>query len=553
MGRPNATYGIAALLIVAAACTDPAPPPVGANVGEPACPMPPITDETTVATTHGNVRGTSGADGFAFLGIPYGAAPSGANRFRPPDPPACWAGVRDATSYGPACPQLDIVTNRPTGSEDCLGLNVWTPTIHDGLRRPVLVFIHGGGDMIGAANQTLLVDNLYGGAGLARDNDVVVVSFNYRLGPLGFLAHPALAAADPNGASGNYGLYDAIAALQWVQANIERFGGDPNRVMVFGESAGAFNTCALVASPLATGLFSGALMESGNCSAPSQAARYADAENLVAKVGCGGLSDVAEVRACLEAAPAERYSEAAGSLLAMVPATGPIDPRAIGHLAFGPSVDGVVLPREPIEALRAGVHNHVPLVIGTNRDEFAIFSLVPGQYPLDCSAYQQRMRDNFGDLAPAVIERYPCSVFDPLSGPEAYRDVITDALFTCPSRRAALAAAAAQSEPVFRFLFTHRFDYGPMAALGAFHTAELPFVFDSFGALAYIATSRERNLAKRIQARWTSFARIGEPSAPGSTTWPRYDSGDLALGIDVTESIVSDYDRDGCQLWDSVQ
>jgi para-nitrobenzyl esterase len=491
----------------------------------------------TVATSGGSLRGARSDEVLTFLGIPYAEPPTGKNRFRPSVPAAPWSGVKSADAYGPACMQLDLVTGKPTGSEDCLTLNVWTPATRG--QRPVMVFIHGGGELIGAANQRGLIGNLYDGADLARRQDAVVISFNYRLGPFGFLAHPAIAGA-------NHGLYDAVLALQWVQKNAAAFGGDPSHVLLFGESAGAFNTCALVASPLARGLFSSALMESGNCGAPTKEERYPRGRELATEVGCNDLE-------CLQNAPADAITKAGGSFFSMTPRDRPIEPRSIAYLSFGPSVDGALLPQAPIDALRDGRHNHVPLVIGTNRDEVSLFAAIPGEIPLTCGDYKARLEKNFGAFAEQVLKRYPCSVLNPVSGHDAYVKVISGAFFTCPSRRAARAAASSQTEPVYRYLYTHRFDYGPLWLLGPAHTMELPFVFRSFGALGYLPTPGEKRLSERIQQRWAAFARTGNPNVADEVAWLEYGADDAALVLDTTESTLRGYDREGCDLWDTVQ
>jgi para-nitrobenzyl esterase len=441
----------------------------------------------------------------------------------------------------------------PTGSEDCLSLNVWTPSLAPApqAQRPVMVFVYGGGNVIGATNQQLLGGNLYDGTALANAQDVVVITFNYRLGALGFLAHPSLSEASRDKRSGNYGLFDALLALRWVQANAANFGGDAQRVMLFGESAGAFNTCALVGSPLAKGLFSAALMESGNCSAPLMTDRYAAAGDFAKRVQCDGVPDVVS---CLKSAPLDQVVVNSGSLYDLIPGDNPTDPKTIGDLPFGASVDGYLLPASPLDALRKGMHNHIPLVLGSNMDEFAVFSVVPNAVPTTCQAYQDRLKANFGPLADQVFAHYPCSILDPVSGHDAYIKAISAALFTCPSRRAVAAAAGSQAEPVYRFLFTHHYDYGALLPLGAFHTAELEFVFNSFNALSYLPTPGESALSARIQSRWSGLARASLPDGPAGISWPQYNPAlDNALALDTNDSVVNGFDAEGCDFWDSVQ
>lgn len=259
---------------VASASPD-AAPPTGGGEGTPICPVGAAPDASTVPTTRGLVAGEADGSGLVFRGIRYAVAPTGDKRWKAPEPPACWADVVPAKAFGSACPQT--LSGVFHGDEDCLFLNVWTPAVPSAStkKRPVLFWIHGGADISGSADSftPTLGKGVYAGRKLAEAEDVIVVSANYRLGALGWLAPPALGDAAHGGASGNYGLLDQIAALRWVKDNIAAFGGDPSKVMVFGESAGAIDTCALIASPLAAGLFSSALMESGSCEDPTRAYR----------------------------------------------------------------------------------------------------------------------------------------------------------------------------------------------------------------------------------------------------------------------------------------
>ena len=255
----------------------------------------------TVVTDRGAVRGTAAAGVTDWLDIPFAAPPVGPLRWAAPELPACWRGVRSTQAFGPPCPQLDNGT--VIGSEDCLSLNVWKPANAKATApRAVMVFVHGGGNQQGSASNVVSGVTLYDGANLARTGDVVVVTVQYRVGALGYLASPSLASGTQP--AGNYGLLDQVAALQWVQGNIGAFGGDPKRVLLFGESAGAVDTCMLVASPLARGLFSRALMESGACGASDTATSERVASDFAQAAGCTG----ADVAACLRALPRTRSS-----------------------------------------------------------------------------------------------------------------------------------------------------------------------------------------------------------------------------------------------------
>jgi para-nitrobenzyl esterase len=312
------------------------------------------------------------------------------------------------------CAQAPALGTGTVGSEDCLTLNVWTPSSRGpSASLPVLVFIYGGGFELGSSNEQLipgLTGNLYDGRTLAETQKVVVVTYNYRLAALGFLAHPALSAESPNGASGNYGLLDGISALKWVQRNARAFGGDPSRVMLFGESAGAISTCSLLASPLAHGLFSSALMESGWCAAAPLTRRYTRGQHIAQAVGCAAVPDVA---ACLRAVSVDSIVQADGSPFGLVTdlINGPIDLSIYHDLHFGPTVDGYVLPDAPLSLIAQGKHNHVPVVMGSNSQEGAMFAL-PWTIT-SCSDYSNRLALNVGALAPEFEAAFPCNLFDP--------------------------------------------------------------------------------------------------------------------------------------------
>src|SRR5687768_8703879 len=323
----------ALLLLVVAACGDDGalPAPDASARCVPTAAAAPLE---TVMTTSGLVRGAPDQATLAYKRVPFAAPPIGEHRYAPPQPPACAEGEIDATALGPACPQLDDGTF--VGDEDCLHVNIWAPASAASSPRPVMFWIHGGGNSIGSA-----VYPIYDGRRLAEAGDVIVVSTNYRLGQLGFLA------LGTEGA-GVYGLLDQIAALAWVRDNISAFGGDPQNVTIFGESAGARNVCSLVASPAARGLFHRALMASGGCKAlPTRARAEQVAADLAAEVGC----TAGDVAACLRALPAET----------LVRALAP-DVSALASSPFQPMIDGVVQAAQPQDVIAAGGHAHVPFI-----------------------------------------------------------------------------------------------------------------------------------------------------------------------------------------------
>lgn len=496
-------------------------------------------DPHVVVTEAGEVRGMPAGAATAFLGIPYAAPPVGERRFRAPEPHTCWEGVREATSYGRVCPQM-LPSGSRFGDEDCLFANVWTPEARATTRRPVLVFIHGGAYEFGSGNQDLVLEgsgNLYDGRTLASEHDAVIVTINYRLGSLGFMAHPALSAEDPHGSSGNYGTLDQIAALRWVQGNIAAFGGDPDRVMIFGESAGGLSTCLLLATPLARGLFHAAIVESGGCQVATQATRFEQGANIAADVGC---DDAADPVACLRAAPASKFVVAFGK----DGFAGP-EPSRMWEMMHGPNIDGHVFVEPPLVTLREGRHAKVPVVFGSNSDEFEIFLPPMGL----CSDYYAFVGVTFGARADEVIAKYSCFAF--ATPRDAAVAVMTDHMFTCEARRMARAAQAGGSA-VRRYFFTRAYTNHALGALDAFHVAELPFVFRTFDVLSYPPTAADLELSRHIGGYWARLAATGDPDGPGAPAWPLYDAAaDTALRLDMPLETVTGVRSARCDFWDT--
>ncbi len=507
----------------------------------PACNVTPSGEALTVPTTRGVVRGKQSGKTHAFLGIPYTLPPVGPLRFKPPSPPACWEGTKDAASYGEQCPQLGSSSDTVAGSEDCLSLNVWAPDdAQPTSKLPVVFFIHGGANLAGASNQKL-VGNLYDGRGFAENQGAVVVSINYRLGALGFLAHPSFGKENASGISGNYGILDQIAALTWVKENILAFGGDASRVMVFGESAGAYNTCALLAAPLAKGLFSSALMESGTCNAPTLKDAETSGVSFAQKLKCDGVPDIA---ACLRAAKPEDLVKGGGSL--SVETSAPIDFAHTLNLPFGANTDGQILPDSPIAALRKGTYNKMPIVMGTNAHEIELF-LPPGT-PLNCFVYDSDLKSSMGAHADALKKLYPCN---PVYPRDAAVAVATDLHFTCPTRRALRAVAASQTEASFRYYFTHSSSNAPL--LRASHASELVYVFGTFESAGFLSTTAERTLSADMQGYWGRFAKNGNPNGNAAFAWPAYSAtSDVAIELETTLAKRTDIQSAQCDLWDSL-
>jgi para-nitrobenzyl esterase len=474
----------------------------------------------------GVVRGTTGAGCSAFLGVPYAAPPVGERRWAPPAPVPGWEGARDATRPGPAAWQptggpLDGLVPGMGSSDqgdDCLTLNVWTPAPDDA-RRPVLVWVHGGAFQLGAGSL-----GVYDGTRLAIATDSVVVTFNYRLGALGFLVID-----DPSTAP-NVGLLDQVAALEWVRDNIAGFGGDPDRVMVFGESAGAGGVLSLLSMPAASGLLHRAIVQSGATDLLLDRERAAEVTACFAR--CAGVDpgDVPALRDLSPAAVLAAQAQAAGELFATV-----------GTMPFHPCVDGDVLPSSWLDASHEGV-NAVPLVIGTTRDEMALFSgFDPAAATLDDASLRRRLTGAAaGGLdIEALIDAYTGT--GPSAPPKVWSRIQTDQAMWLPALR--IAEARAAHAPVWMY----RFDWPAADAhLGAPHGIDIPFPFttvdrdgwDSFVADPDVAME----LAAVEQALWASFGRDGVPSAVG-VEWPRFDAdrrATLLLGRSV--EVVDDPD-----------
>jgi para-nitrobenzyl esterase len=402
-----------------------------------------------------------------------------------------------------------------------------------------MFFIHGGANVIGASNEEIYGGNLYDGEALARDRDVVVVTTNYRLGAFGFMVHPALASGARSDDSGNYATLDQIAALQWVKHNIGAFGGDPSRVMIFGESAGALNTCVLLASPLAKGLFASALMESGECTSLSRGEAERRGHDVAAGVGCAGD----DVGACL------RGKSAAD--LAFVPTHVP-NLLAGWDLFYAANVDGLVLDAPPLSSIQSGASTHVPFVIGSNAHETELF--IGKDDVKSCADYDRYLEKTVPSLKDEVARRYPCSSY---AFPRwAAVAASTDMSFTCPARRIARAAAA-NGVPTHRYLYTHVRDYGSLSFLRAFHAAELAFVFRTYDLDPmghYVATLGEMNLSSQIQGYWSSLAKSGDPNpSTFALPWPQYErASEQLLVLDEAPILTDDQAAAACDFWDSV-
>jgi para-nitrobenzyl esterase len=400
-----------------------------------------------------------------------------------------------------------------------------------------MVFIHGGGNTGGATSDIMFKGSyFYDGEQLAARGDVVVVTVEYRLGALGFLAHPALSAESGRAVSGNYGSLDQIAALKWVQRNIDVFGGDPDRVTLFGESGGARDVCTLVSSPLAQGLFARAILESGACNQPTLDQREVDGEDIAALVGCPSPTDVD----CLRNTSVQAWLDAVGG--------GGDDSGFVNDNIIGPNIDGYVLTDSPWNVLTSGTNNAAELLIGANTDETA--TMVGGVPPLpDAQAYADYVDDIYGALAPDVLRLYPASDYPtPL---DAFISVTTDQQFICPMWRV-VRGAAANSQPVYWYRFRHTLDHPDYEDLGAFHGIELYYLFQHMDDLPdYTPSADDLDVEEAMWRYWTSFAATGDPNSGGGLpVWAPYSTtSDKYHSIDATIADTPEDRTEKCEFW----
>ena len=479
-----------------------------------------------VATAYGPVRGETRNGMRMFRGIPYAAPPVGDLRWKPPVRPAAWEQPKDATAFGTPCwqPIIDGIYSRGEleRSEDCLYLNVWTRA-EAGDARPVMVWIHGGTLRIGHGHLPM-----YDGGALTKQG-VVLVSINYRLGPLGFLAHESLSAESPHGVSGNYGLLDQIAALEWVRDNIAAFGGDPNNVTIFGESAGSWSVCFLYASPLADGLFHRAVGQSGGRFAPLPGLFEDSAAGQSGHAVGAALADLLEApdAAALRAIPA-------ATLYAKLEAS---DWAEAGNFVY---VDGHVFPAAVSELVAAGKHRRVPLLLGSNADEgTALFMDLPD---IDEAAWRREVEDAWGEQADDLLAAYAEDAAD--SPIRARQQLLSDQYFAWEMRTWARRHSA-QGDPAWLYFYSHPTDLGGEygLSLGAFHAAEIPYVFGNphlgFGRQAAV-TESDAEVSRLMVGYWTNFAKTGDPNGAGLPAWPQYRAEtDLALEISAAPGVVA--------------
>lgn len=464
---------------------------------------------------------------WAWRGLPYAAPPVGALRWRPPAPAGCWEGTRRFEAFGAKCPQLSDEGGYE-GDEDCLTLNVWAPTVGTS-GRPVWVFLHGGGNTVGAASEPL-----YDGALAAAEQGLVVITVQYRLGALGFLTHTALDAERAERISGNYGLLDQQAALRWVQENVAAFGGDPAQVLLFGESAGAQDTLAHFVSPGAAGLARAMLVQSGGYYSETLAESRAAMTAVVDAVGC---STVAEPLTCLRATSAE-------ALVRVPVGIGPLEPG----LKYRPVIDGVIIPDDPERLLREGRGQPIPLVLGSNADETS--RMVPAVRTE--AEYRQYVTARFGPLAPRVLARYPVSDF--ATPFQALVRLTTDVIWTCPTRQTLRWVEATGRAPTYRYFFDARGPGRAGALIGATHGLELAFVFGNFCALqGFTPDAGLAALGREMRTHWAALAATGAPAATAPVAWPAYvGAEDRTLRFAQPIEVLRGVRTEACDFWDGL-
>jgi len=457
-----------------------------------------------VKTESGLLAGMPSADGsvVAYKGLPFAAPPVGNLRWRAPKPAAPWQGVRQASQFSASCIQTIVEERKPWTyefmthtpiSEDCLYLNVWTGAKSASERRPVFFWMYGGGYTEGSAAVPV-----YDGEALAR-RGLVVVTINYRLGLFGFLAHPELSKESDRNASGDYGLLDQIAALQWVQKNVAAFGGDPNRVTIAGQSAGAGSVHSLTASPLAKGLFQRAVAESGSAVVPNNPMpRLAQAEELGAKFAASkGARDIGALRAM-------SWQDLVGGT------------RTGNTSNFRPIVDGWVLP-DTVESIFAqGRQNDVPTLTGLTADEG---SAAPDYGMIPSAKFETQIRQRFGDLAVSFLKLYPFAGDDQAGVAEktSAREQGRASMYLWAVNRGKTGKTKA-----FTYYWTHAEPGPDKKRYGAFHTSEVPYVFNTLDKSSRPWTAEDHQIAEALGAYWANFARNGDPNAKGLPSWPSF-------------------------------
>ena len=479
-----------------------------------------------VITQYGPIQGSLNGTIHQFLGIPFAKPPVNTLRWKAPQAPTAWTSTLSTNSFAPVCPQKNFATGGTsytiTGNEDCLYLNVWTPQV-GAANLPVLVFIHGGGNQQGSASEVNGGTQMFFGKNMSQRGNAVVVTIQYRLGPLGFLVHPGLEPENANNKSGNYAVLDQILALTWVQNNIANFGGDPNKVMIFGESAGGVDVGNLLVSPLASGLFQRACIQSATPlindynNSKTKGIAYVDSFT-------NSGTDVQKI-AFMRNLPSDSIVKNEKS---------PLSGGAV-QLAWQPVLDNVVFTDYPFQKFQSGNFNKVPLMIGSNSEEMSL-SAPPTVTPLMVTAL-------INSTLPSSLQAQATTLYPPgtntTQARQSYIGILTDAQFTATTRRVAQCVSVNQTEPVWRYFFTHKHTIPQLATYGSYHGMELFYVFNTWEN-ATLGTGplfkpQDDSVQNAMLNYWVNFANTGNPNVVGLPNWPQYQSiNDCYLEIKAT-------------------
>lgn len=483
-------------------------------------------DGLTVRVKQGRLHGKLEGDTRLFLGIPYAKPPVGELRFALPQAADGWKGVREAVEFGPVCPQPPGALGAPgVQSEDCLSLNVYAPQVAKKDKLPVMVFIHGGAFVSGGSTS-------YDGVKLTEEGDVIVVTLNYRLGALGFLAHPGLDdERSKHEPSGNDAFRDQQVALSWVRKNIDAFGGDEKNVTVFGESAGGMSACLHMVSPSSKKLGDRFIIESASCVAGMPIIKKDAAQTIGQNLASALCAEAADPIACLREKPASEIVAWGAS-------------SGISGAGWGPVINPVdkFLPAHPIGLIALGLHHEVPFIIGSNTNEWALFQAI-GLSPVvpTVAAFDAAVEAQFGPVAPLVKLQYPVAS-DAAANPTFVR-LMTDAVFRCPARMLSRLTGLHGTPS-----YLYSFDFGP-----AYHAFELPYVFGNpnprLGAPTLVEPLRET-----VQSYWTQFAKAGDPNIEGQPTWSTHNAvTDKHMSLKVESAEGTGLARPECDFWQVIQ